>query len=90
MLDHIYDKYADGNWCPDCGLPRGVCTCGALPSGWDEETEVELSDWEPEFVGIQLECGMIAHVSKDIKHETLEAINKLVEAVLKACENGEI
>ena len=21
------NDYVDSNWCPDCGLPRGVCDC---------------------------------------------------------------
>lgn len=23
-------EHPDANWCPDCGLPRGVCECGEM------------------------------------------------------------
>lgn len=38
-----------GNWCPDCGLPRGVCTC-VLYLAWEEhlgeQTLISISDTE--------------------------------------------
>ena len=34
------DRYVDDNWCPDCGLPRGVCDCSY--SGDDHE---HWDDW---------------------------------------------
>lgn len=36
MTYNLPDEYVDANWCPDCGLPRGVCDC--------EEREQWLKD----------------------------------------------
>jgi len=29
MLPDKYD-HPDANWCPECGLPAGVCDCGPM------------------------------------------------------------
>lgn len=51
--DERYDPTFDpgGNWCPDCGLPRGVCNCEDLKPGatsnwlwWDDE-----DDWLEDY-----------------------------------------
>lgn len=50
MNDHIY---VDHNWCPDCGLPRGVCTCSVHP---------DCHNWEliwDDGVGQQLRVCLI-------------------------------
>lgn len=32
------DRYSDGIWCPDCGLPREVCVCEHAGVGdWYED-----------------------------------------------------
>lgn len=54
-----------GNWCPDCGLPRGVCTCDPeqpfighwdwwededdLDDEWDADDEYSYRDYDGEW-----------------------------------------
>ena len=41
-------EYVDPNWCPDCGLPRGVCTCEEVFEA-NEFLEDFYADWfEPD------------------------------------------
>lgn len=75
-----------------CGGHEGPCT--EPPEGiWSDEFNDEfydLDEWEPEFVGTKLPCGLVVHVSKDVQPETLDALNKLGEAALKAYERGDL
>lgn len=41
MIEYLEDGCVDPNWCPDCGLPDGVCDCGQIggrePYDYDED-----------------------------------------------------
>lgn len=45
-------QYVDSNWCPDCGLPRGVCDCETRTYNpdddgcWERHNEDEYADDE--------------------------------------------
>lgn len=34
-------EYVDANWCPECGLPRGVCDC----DNYRRFATDEFDDW---------------------------------------------
>lgn len=76
---------ADGNWCPDCGEPRGVCRCvideNKAIAGCDHDWE-EL--WDDE-VGHQCCVCMICDeeiiFQYDVEKRVLEA--KEVTTILK-------
>jgi hypothetical protein len=55
------DEYVDANWCPDCGLPRGVCACGEMRASnqfddWGDD-DYEDDDEEGNRQHICLECA---------------------------------
>jgi hypothetical protein len=52
----------DANWCPDCGLPRGVCHCEEMRTNNPNE---DFDDWgepfddeEDEYERALSMCGM--------------------------------
>ena len=66
---------ADGNWCPDCGEPRGVCTCeenreaqtALYPDENIDTTPIcwncgEKMEWTSEYREIELEGGFMGTV----------------------------
>ena len=58
---------------------------------WDETyPELCAEECSSGFVGTQLPCGFIAHVSPDVQPETLVALDEMGKAVLKAWEEGKL
>ena len=44
----------------------------------------------PEFIGVQLESGLIAHVAPDVIPETLAALDEMGKKILEAYDRGEL
>lgn len=59
MNDYVY---TDFNWCPDCGLPRGVCDC-------DKRSHFDSDDWNDDWLADDPnrcpECGADITVDDD-------------------------
>lgn len=57
------NRFVDSNWCPDCGLPRGVCDCE-----YRRKYEIDNDDMDDDCAhdfldseGFCIDCGV--HVS---------------------------
>lgn len=75
-----------GNWCPDCGLPRGICDCENAPMTHTAvlaHNNGALFDGHPQdFIGYDDDTGIGETVSETL--ERAEACIALVEQALKA------
>lgn len=55
-----------------------------------EDTPDEIKNWQPEYIGVEIDPGVVAHIKPDAPPETVEALRKLMAAIKEAYEKGEL